>query len=186
MSGEGKAALTGVQIKLTLAQVLTMARLLAFFSLVCPQVAPTQPKTMELTQYVPTENTIMAKYLAPVLRDAQPRMKPKIATSLAAVMCQVRSLNCEPKLALTSRQNAGTEFQATYPARGPRISHRNNSRNQIRRTSQDQRDRLVEPKRLDSCWKEVLETVRSKMHVLHEGKQPQLGILGCLLEPVPG
>lgn len=36
-------------MKLALAQVLTMANAEAFFSLVWPQVAPTQPRMMELT-----------------------------------------------------------------------------------------------------------------------------------------
>lgn len=82
----------GVQINETLAIVLTIAKLLAFFSFVCPHVLLTQPRMMLLTAYVPMENMTMAKYLAPVLRVAQPRTKPKTATALAAVMCQVRSL----------------------------------------------------------------------------------------------
>jgi hypothetical protein len=41
---------------------------------------------------VPTEKTIIAKYRAPILRVAQPRTKPRIATLLAIVMCHVRSL----------------------------------------------------------------------------------------------
>jgi hypothetical protein len=48
-------------MKDTLAMVLTMAKLVAFFSLVWPQVAPTQPRMMLLTAYVPIEKTTMAK-----------------------------------------------------------------------------------------------------------------------------
>ena len=79
-------------MKLALAIVLTIAKALAFFSFVCPQVLLTQPRMILLTAYVPTAKTHMEKYLAPVLSVAQPSTKPKMATALAAVMCQVRSL----------------------------------------------------------------------------------------------
>jgi hypothetical protein len=75
------------------AMVLTIAREHAFFSFVCPQVADTQPRMMELTAYVPMAKTTMAKYRAPVLRVAAARTNPKMATSFAEVICQVRSLN---------------------------------------------------------------------------------------------
>lgn len=45
----------------TLAHVLTIANEEAFFSFVCPHVAPTQPRMMLLTAYVPIEKTTIAK-----------------------------------------------------------------------------------------------------------------------------
>lgn len=53
--------LTGVQMKLMLALVLTMANAEAFFSFVCPHVLPTQPSKMLFTPYVPTVKTTIAK-----------------------------------------------------------------------------------------------------------------------------
>lgn len=85
--------LTGVQMKEALAMVFTIANEHALRSLVCPQVAETQPRMIELTAYVPIAKTTIAKYLAPVLSVAQARTKPKMATALAMVMCHVRSLN---------------------------------------------------------------------------------------------
>lgn len=79
-------------MKLMVALTLTTARAEAFFSFVCPQVLPTQARMMELTAYVPMVKTHMAKYRAPVLSVAQPRTKPKMATILATVICQVLSL----------------------------------------------------------------------------------------------
>lgn len=80
-------------MKLALAIVFTIANELAFFSFVCPQVLLTHPRIILLTAYVPIANTHMAKYLAPVFRLAQPRMKPKMAIAFATEICQVRSLN---------------------------------------------------------------------------------------------
>merc|ERR1712230_71894 len=71
----------GVQMNEALAMVFTIANEHAFRSLVCPQVAETQPRMMELTAYVPMAKTTIAKYLAPVLSVAQARTKPKIATA---------------------------------------------------------------------------------------------------------
>ena len=84
---------TGVQINEAFAIVLTMARLHAFFSFVWPHVLETHPRMMLFTAYVPMANTHMAKYLAPVFSVAAASTKPKTATALAAVICQVRSLN---------------------------------------------------------------------------------------------
>ena len=86
------AKLTGVQIKLRVAATLAIARAADFFSLVCPHVEDTHPRIILLTPYVPIVKTHMAKYLAPTFIVAQPSTNPKIATPLAMVMCQVRSL----------------------------------------------------------------------------------------------
>ena len=85
--------LTGVQIKLAFANVLTIASAVAFFSFVCPQVLDTHPRMMLFTAYVPIANTTIAKYRAPVLSVAQPSTKPKTATDFAIVICHVLSLN---------------------------------------------------------------------------------------------
>merc|ERR1739841_268942 len=63
----------GVQMNEALAMVFTIANEHAFRSLVCPQVAETQPRMIELTAYVPMAKTTIAKYLAPVLSVAQAR-----------------------------------------------------------------------------------------------------------------
>lgn len=74
------------------AKVLTMAREIALFSFVCPQVlVGTHPRMTLLQAYTPVANTHMAKYRAPVLVVVQARMKPKTATILATVMCHVLS-----------------------------------------------------------------------------------------------
>lgn len=69
------------------ATVLTIARDIAFFSFVCPQVLETQPSMTLLHAYTPVAKVHMAKYLAPVFIVAQAKTKPKIATALAIVIC---------------------------------------------------------------------------------------------------
>jgi hypothetical protein len=88
-----RVALTGVQIKLMLEILFTMESATALFSFVCPHVDPTQPRIILLTAYVPTANTIMLKYRAPMFKVAQPSTKPMMATIFATVMCHVRSLH---------------------------------------------------------------------------------------------
>lgn len=80
-------------MKLTLATELTMLYAEAFFSCVCPQVLPTQPRIMLFTAYVPIVKTNIAKYRTPVLSVAQPVTNPAIAIILATVICHVLSLN---------------------------------------------------------------------------------------------
>lgn len=82
-----------------LAIVLAIARLMDFFSLVCPQVWLIQPMMTELQAYTPVAKAHMAKYLAPTLRVAQASTKPTTATTLEAVMCQTRSLKCPELIA---------------------------------------------------------------------------------------
>lgn len=89
-----RVALTGDQIKLMLEILFTMESATALFSFVWPHVDPTQPRIIILlTAYVPTANTIMLKYRAPMLKVAQPSTKPMMATIFATVMCHVRSLD---------------------------------------------------------------------------------------------
>ena len=64
----------------------------ARFSLVCPQVALTHPRMIELTAYVPIANITMLTYRAATLLTANPKTNPIIATHFAMVMCHVRSL----------------------------------------------------------------------------------------------
>jgi hypothetical protein len=78
---------------------LAIAKAADFFSLVCPHVEETHPRMMELTPYVPMVKTHMAKYRAPLFRVAQPSTNPKMATSFAMVMCQVRSLKWPEEMA---------------------------------------------------------------------------------------
>lgn len=78
--------LTGVQIKLILEEVLTIARAAARFSLVCAHVLPTHAITIEEIPYVPTVNTNVEKYLAPVFVVAHARAKPTSAITLKVMM----------------------------------------------------------------------------------------------------
>ena len=71
--------------------VVTIEMAAAFFSVLWPQVEPTQPKINELTAYVPIVKTTMAKYLTPVFITRAPTTKPIMATDFDAVICQVRS-----------------------------------------------------------------------------------------------
>ncbi|KAL4931643.1 permease for cytosine/purines, uracil, thiamine, allantoin-domain-containing protein [Aspergillus undulatus] len=69
-----------------------MAREVAFFSLVCPQVVDTQPRMMLFTPSTPVANVHIAKYRAPTFIVEQATTNPTTATTLEIVMCQTLSL----------------------------------------------------------------------------------------------
>lgn len=61
----------GVQMKLAFMIVVTMEMETAFFSLVCEQTLPHQPRIRELTPYVPMVKIIMLTYLPAVFMAGQ-------------------------------------------------------------------------------------------------------------------
>jgi hypothetical protein len=69
--------------------------------------------------------------------------------------------------------------------RRPRPGDRDEASNEVGWASESESDGLVETKSLDSSGEEVFEAVSSKVHVLHEGKEPQLRIACSLLETSP-
>lgn len=42
------------------------------------------------------------------------------------------------------------------------------------RTGEYKCDGSIESKSVNRCWKEIFESIRRKMHMLHEGKEPEL------------
>jgi hypothetical protein len=69
--------------------------------------------------------------------------------------------------------------------RRPRPGDRDEASNEVGWASESESDGLVETKSLDSSREKVLEAISSKVHVLHEGKEPQLRIACSLLETSP-
>jgi hypothetical protein len=69
--------------------------------------------------------------------------------------------------------------------RRPRPGDRDEASNEVGWASESESDGLVETKSLDSSREKVLEAVSSKVHVLHEGKEPQLRVACSLLETSP-
>lgn len=59
------------------------------------------------------------------------------------------------------------------------------SSNEVGRASQDEGNLPAQAHGLDDRREEVLEAVGGEMHVLHQGKEPDLGIAGRLLETNP-
>ena len=72
---------------------MTIESEIAFFSVVCPKVAETQPKMTELTAYAPDAKRKQETYRAAVFMVTQEMIKPTMANPMLIVMCQVRSFS---------------------------------------------------------------------------------------------
>ena len=72
------------------------------------------------------------------------------------------------------------------PPRRPRPGNRDNTSNEVRRTSQHQSNSLVEPQSLNSRREEVLESIGAQVAMLHDYKQPDLRVLCSLEDARPG
>ena len=70
-------------------------------------------------------------------------------------------------------------------AAGPRHRNGNNASDEIGRARQDQSNGLFEAECFDDGGEEVFEAVGGEMHMCHESKDPDHGVLGCLLETLP-
>jgi hypothetical protein len=81
--------------------------------------------------------------------------------------------------------NSDVPSSLVETTRRPRPGDRDEASNEVGWASESQSDGLVETKSLDSSREEVLESISSKVHVLHEGKEPQLRIACSLLETSP-
>ena len=166
-------------MKEAFAIVLTIARDDAFFSLVWPQVAETQPRIILLTQYVPIVALVRIR-----LWDTKGAGLTDGEDNHGEVLCahvQRRETKDKTKDG-DSFGHSDMPCALVEATRRITVGDRTESGNEVRRAGKGESDLCVEFEGFDDGGEEVLESVCSKMHVLHESEEPELRVRCRCLE----
>lgn len=164
--------------------VLTMASEEAFFSLVCPQVADTQPEI----GYVSIRPAHLISSSALLTQDDRVH---GICSNGEYDHSEVSRTGVERRRTEHETEDGHCFRDSDVPCSlveftgVVRPPDGDSTSNEVRRAGKSECNLLVESESLDGGREEVLETIGSQVHVLHESEEPELRIRGSGLETSP-